>query len=196
LIYNWFLEKIVIHRIWSILEWNRKPLSKHATTCTSTSAAWFPQCTKKGNHLHAWYQINVQFILKTYNKEIFFNFCHFATTLRWPRHVRWCEIILIYIRPVYTTSVLGTAPLKMGTVPKLPLRYLLVYTTIFCRHTFMIGTVPIGKRHLYFPFTTVYFRINMSDRNRNIYLYLLERRRVLYEPKIEGKTQLNTRKVL
>ena len=43
---------------------------------------------------------------------------------------------------------------------------------------------------------TVYFRINMSDRNRIIYLYLLERRRVLYEPKIEGKTQLNTRKVL
>jgi hypothetical protein len=100
------------------------------------------------------------------------------------------------IRPVYTTSVLGTAPLKMGTVPKLPLRYLLVYTTTFCRHTLMIGTVPIGKRHLYFPFTTVYFRINMSDRNRIIYLYLLERRRVLYEPKIEGKTQLNTRKVL
>ena len=102
----------------------------------------------------------------------------------------------VYFRPVYTTSVLGTAPLKMGTVPKLPLRYLLVYTTTFCRHTFMIGTVPIGKRHLYFPFTTVYFRINMSDRNRIIYLYLLERRRVLYEPKIEGKTQLNTRKLL
>ena len=28
----------------------------------------------------------------------------------------------------------------------------------------------------------------MSDRNRIIYLYLLERRRILYEPKIEGKT--------
>ena len=24
--------------------------------------------------------------------------------------------------------------------------------------TFMISTVPIGKRHLYFPFTTVYFK--------------------------------------
>jgi hypothetical protein len=62
------------------------------------------------------------------------------------------------LRPVYTTSVLGMAPLKMGTVPKLPLHYLLVYTTTFCRHTFMISTVPIGKRHLYFPFTTVYFK--------------------------------------
>ena len=29
----------------------------------------------------------------------------------------------------------------------------------------------------------------MSDRNRIIYLYLLERRRVLYEPKIEGKNK-------
>ena len=63
------------------------------------------------------------------------------------------------LRPVYTTSVLGTAPLKMGTVPKLPLLYLLVYTaTTFCKHTFMISTVPIGKRHLYFLFTTVYFK--------------------------------------
>ena len=60
-------------------------------------------------------------------------------------------------RPVYTTSGLGTAPQKMGTVPKLLRRYLLVYTTNSNRHDFIVSTVPIGKRHLYFLLTTVQF---------------------------------------
>jgi hypothetical protein len=35
----------------------------------------------------------------------------------------------IFNRPFYTTSVfIGTAPLKMGTVPKLPLRYFMINT--------------------------------------------------------------------
>ena len=71
--------------------------------------------------------------------------------------IRSSQSCQINIRPVYTTSGLGTAPQKMGTVPKLLLRYLLVYTTNSNRHDFIVSTVPIGKRHLYFLLTTVQF---------------------------------------
>ena len=69
--------------------------------------------------------------------------------------------IVVDYKPIYTTSVLGTAPLKMSTRAKTPislftcLHYNFLQVHFYNKHR--AHTVPNRKRHLYLLFTTVFF---------------------------------------
>ena len=68
---------------------------------------------------------------------------------------------VLYKMPTYTTSVLGTAPLKMSTRAKTPISLFTCLHDNFLQVHFYnkhrAHTVPNRKRHLYLLFTTVFF---------------------------------------
>ena len=64
---------------------------------------------------------------------------------------------MVLYRAVYTTSVLGTAPLKFGMGAKTLGRHVL-FTRPFLQIKFcLVGTPNNAKSHLYFLITTVCF---------------------------------------